>query len=159
MIAAIGTNSELGSGNELLWHLPDDFKWFVSNTKGKPIIMGRKTMESLGKPLKNRTNIVLSRSENELPEGFVKVSSLDQAFNLEDAQVPEVMIIGGAQIYEQALPFANRLIITHVDAQFPQADAYFPKINFHEWSLIFEETHSKDENHAYDFRFCIYERK
>ena len=108
IIAAIGSNNELGANNQLLWHLPIDFKWFIARTKGKPVIMGRKTMESLGKPLKNRLNIVLSRQFIEVAEGFVLVNSWDQAFDIaKQSESEEIMIIGGAQIYEQALEFAE----------------------------------------------------
>lgn len=159
IIAAIGNNLELGANNDLLWHLPVDFKWFISNTKGKPVIMGRKTMESLGKPLKNRLNIVISRSQIETIEGFHLVHSLDDAISLaSENATEELMIIGGAQIYSQLIDSCDRLIITHVHADFNNADTFFPQISNLKWKCIFSEEHFKDETHSYDFTFCIYEK-
>ncbi len=159
IIAAIGEKNELGANNDLLWHLPIDFKWFIQNTKGKPVLMGRKTMESLGKPLKNRMNIVLSRSENPLEDGFHLVHTIDEAFKLVDSsQNTELMIIGGAQIYEQTISFCDRLILTHVKAEFENADTFFPKIDMNHWNCIFTEEHKADEQHAFDYIFCIYEK-
>jgi dihydrofolate reductase len=159
IIAAIGNNLELGANNDLLWHLPVDFKWFISNTKGKPVIMGRKTMESLGKPLKNRLNIVISRNQIETNEGFHLVHSLDEGIQLASENSPEeIMIIGGAQIYNQFIDSCDKLIITHVNARFENADTFFPEINKAQWKCIFSEDHFKDDTHLYDFTFCIYEK-
>lgn len=159
IIAAIGENNELGANNELLWHLPIDFKWFIAKTKGKPVIMGRKTMESLGKPLKNRQNIVLSKQLKEVPEGFILVKNLDDALKTAEKYTnEEIMIIGGAQIYEQGIKFANKLYITHVNGVFQQADTFFPEIVMSQYNLIFEESHSMDDEHLFDYRFCIYEK-
>ena len=201
LIAAMGGANELGANNELLWHLPDDFAWFVKHTKGKPVVMGRKTMESLGRPLKNRLNIVLSRSAV-TAEGFVGAGSWDEAFalaenwlneklalaaaedsvpkseidaagnlsdavgnsagNLEEngnwiARKEEIMIIGGGEIYKQAMDFANRLYITQVDAQFPNADTHFPEIG-EAWKQVFGKSHEKDEKHSYSFEFQVFEK-
>jgi dihydrofolate reductase len=159
IIAAIGSNNELGANNQLLWHLPIDFKWFIAKTKGKPVIMGRKTMESLGKPLKNRVNIVLSRQLIEVAEGFVLVNSWDQAFEIaKQSESEEIMIIGGAQIYEQALEFANRIYLTHVDGNFENADTFFPSVNYQNYTCSFVEDHNKDDQHQFDFSFKTYER-
>jgi dihydrofolate reductase len=159
IIAAIGSNNELGADNQLLWHLPIDFKWFIQNTKGKPVIMGRKTMESLGKPLKNRLNIVLSRQLNEVAEGFVLVKSWEEAFEVaKQSETIEIMIIGGAQIYEQALAFADRIFLTHVDGEFENADTFFPQINYQNYTCSFVEDHNKDDQHQFDYSFKIYER-
>ncbi len=116
MIAAIGKNRELGAGNELLWRIPDDLKRFKALTMGHPIIMGRKTFESIGKPLPGRTNLVVSRSSLSLEDAIAQAKKLD---------TQEVFIIGGAQIYEQALPYADRLYLTVIDDT-KEADAYFP---------------------------------
>lgn len=159
IIAAIGENNELGANNDLLWHLPIDFKWFIQNTKGKPVLMGRKTMESLGKPLKNRMNIVLSRTASSLDDGFHLVHTIDEAFHLvESTQNSELMIIGGAQIYDQTLSHCDRLILTHVKAAFNNADTFFPKLDLNEWNCIFTEEHYADDQHAFDYTFCIYEK-
>jgi dihydrofolate reductase len=175
LIAAIGRNRELGAGNELLWHLPKDFSWFIKHTKNKPVIMGRKTMESLGKPLKNRLNIVLTRS-SEVMEGFVKVGKWDEAFAVANdwlqergsvefntaadgysVNANEIMIIGGGDIYRQAIERVNRMYITEVEAEFSTADTYFPVIS-DQWKQIYSESISADEKHAVDFRFIVYER-
>ncbi len=175
LIAAVGKNRELGAGNELLWHLPKDFSWFIKHTKNKPVIMGRKTMESLGKPLKNRLNIVLTRS-SEVMEGFEKVNSWEEALevaktwlqNREKLEIPnaaegysvnseEIMIIGGGEIYNQAIERVDRMYITEVDAEFPNADTYFPEIS-NSWKPVYSEAVSTDEKHAFEFRFVVFER-
>jgi dihydrofolate reductase len=157
LIAAIGKNRELGAGNALLWHLPDDFKWFVKHTKNKAVIMGRNTMDSLGKPLKNRLNIVMTRSNEPLIEGFVKASNWEEALGMAREFSEEIMIIGGAQIYNQAIEFADQLILTHVDAEFNEADVFFPVVDS-AWKEVFNEFHEKDETHAFNFNFAIYEK-
>ncbi len=159
LIAAIGQNFEIGANNDLLWHLPIDFKWFIQHTKGKPVLMGRKTMESLGKPLKNRLNLVLSRSNQDLVEGFHLVSNITEAIDkVNEEGYDELMIIGGAQIYEQTIDLCDQLILTHVNGSFPQADTFFPKVNFKDWNCIFSEKHQSDDQHAYSFEFCIYQK-
>jgi len=175
LIAAIGKKNELGAGNELMWHLPKDFSWFIRNTKHKPVIMGRKTMESLGKPLKNRLNIVLTRTGS-VADGFIASGNWDDAIataqewlthqpELENANptegfapIPnEIMVIGGGEIYQQAMDRVSRLYITSVDAEFPQADTFFPSIG-PKWKLLYSESVLADEKHAFGFRFLVYER-
>lgn len=160
MIAAIGNNLELGANNELLWHLPDDFKWFVQRTKGHPVIMGRKTMESLGKPLKNRRNIVITRQDNLAFEGFDIVNSMDRALEIaaQSEGSDEIFIIGGGEIYKQSIENADRLYITKVLADFPEATAFFPVIPDH-WNVIYYEHRDMDENHKYPFDFMILEKE
>lgn len=172
MIAAVGKNLELGAKNELLWHLPIDFKWFIRQTKFKPIIMGSNTMLSLAQPLKNRSNYVVT-SKDAVLDGFIKCNSLDEALNLASNEInmkvklntwnedvkKEIMIIGGAKIYEQCLPICNKLYLTKVYAEFPAADVFFPKYLEVEWQLIFSEKHFEDKEHQYDFEFLIYEKK
>ena len=159
IIAAIGSKNELGANNQLLWHLPIDFKWFIEKTKGKSVIMGRKTMESLGRPLKNRLNIVLSRQLNEVAEGFVLAKSWDEAFEVaKQSESNETMVIGGAQIYEQALDFADKIYLTHVNGEFENADTFFPLINYQNYACSFVDDHLKDDLHEYDYSFKIYER-
>lgn len=128
LIAAIGKNREIGEGNALLWDLPADMKHFRSRTKGKTVIMGRKTFESIGRPLPNRENIVLSRDNHFSVQGAKVICDLEKMLDVLRAKnVLEVMIIGGEMIYRLALPFATHLSITFVDAEFPNADSFFPK--------------------------------
>lgn len=157
-IAALGENRELGAGNELLWHLPDDFAWFVKHTRGHPVIMGRKTMQSLGKPLKNRLNIAISRNPDVITEGFVYAPDLEKA--LERAQqepTDEIFIIGGGEIYRQAMPLTQRLYLTEVKAAFPNADTFFPKWGDY-WKESYRENHPADEKHEFAFDFVILDR-
>jgi len=156
LIAAIGNNHELGQNNNLLWHLPDDFKWFVEKTKGKAVVMGRKTMESLGRPLKGRLNIVISRHSIDL-EGFVGVNSIEKALKEASQFSDEVMIIGGGEIYRQTIDIADKLLITRVNAEFPEADVFFPKVG-EKWEEENNVFHPKDEKHTFDFNFVTYKK-
>jgi dihydrofolate reductase len=158
LIAAAGENNELGKNNDLLWHLPNDFKRFKALTTGHYIIMGRKTFESFPKPLPNRTHVIITRSKNyQAPEGCIVVDSLESAF--ENCPNDEtIFIIGGGEIYKQSLSNANCIELTRVHATF-EADTFFPEINAKEWNLDFEEFHEKDEKHLYAFTFETYNRK
>jgi dihydrofolate reductase len=159
-IAAVGKGLELGAGNDLLWHLPDDFSWFVQHTRGKPVIMGRKTMQSLGKPLKNRLNIVITRNPECVIEGFYAVDSLEKALEYAKSQYDdEIFIIGGGEIYKQSLTLLDKLYITEVDGFFTGADTYFPEYDKTLWNEVFREHHPTDEKHNYAFDFVILERK
>ncbi len=159
MIVAFGKNREIGSKNELMWHLPDDFKWFIKHTKHKTVVMGRNTMNSIGKPLKNRRNLVLSSSDTEILAGFEHFKTLSEAINeAKELESPELMIIGGAKLYEFALHYANRLYLTKVNADFPQADTFFPLLDLKQWKLVESVFHPKDEQHVFDFEFQILER-
>jgi dihydrofolate reductase len=157
LIAAAAENNALGKDNDLLWHLPEDFKRFKQITSGHYIIMGRKTFESFPKPLPNRTHIIITRQEEYLVEGCLVVHSLEEALEIAP-QNEEVFIIGGAQIYEQALPFADKIDLTRVHIEL-DADAFFPEFNTSEWNLVFSEKHFKDEKHQYDFTFETYLKK
>lgn len=157
LIAAVGNNYELGLNNDLLWHLPDDFKWFVQQTKGKAVIMGRKTMESLGKPLKGRLNIVISR-QNINHEGFIGVSSIQEAIKEAAKFSEEIMVIGGGEIYKQTIDIADKLLITRVNSVFPRADVFFPNID-ENWRVVNDEYHPMDEKHKFDFNFITYIKK
>ncbi len=157
LIAAIGINNELGKDNKLLWDLPADMRHFRETTSGHPVIMGRKTFESIGRPLPNRRNIVLSRStENYQAPGCENVSSVEEALNLFKDSDEEIFVIGGAQIYKLFLPYANRLYITRVNSSF-DADAFFPEID-QEWKEAFRDDYAPDEAHAYPYSFVIYEK-
>jgi dihydrofolate reductase len=159
IIAAIGKNNIIGINNDLPWKLSGDLKYFAKTTTGKSVLMGRKTFDSilskLGKPLPNRKNYVLSRTENFL-EGVEIIKDL-QAFEKQKKD-EEVFIIGGASVYEQALPLVDKMYITEVECDC-QGDAFFPKFNADEWNLISEEKHSKDEKNEYNYNFKIYDRK
>lgn len=157
VIAAVAENNALGKENQLLWHLPDDFKRFKSLTSGHYIIMGRKTFESFPKPLPNRTHVIISRQANYQPEGCIVVNSLEQAMEA-CPKTEEVFIIGGGEIYRQSIAVADKLDLTKVHASF-EADTYFPGVDLSKWQLVFEEHHAKDERHDFAFTFQTYLRK
>lgn len=156
MIAAMANDRVIGSGNAMPWHLPAEMAHFRKSTSGKTVLMGRKTFESLGGALKNRRNVVLTRSEAYVPEGAEVVHSVGEAvakFCGED----ELMIIGGAEIYKQFLPFADKLLLTEVHANV-EGDAYFPAIDDAEWHAELREFRAKDEKNKYDFTIVSYVR-
>ena len=151
MIAAVAENNALGKNNELIWHLPNDFKRFKALTTNHHIIMGRKTFESLPKPLPNRTHVVITRQENYQSEGCIVVKSIEEAI----AKCPtneDSFVIGGGEIYTLAMPFADVLEITRVHHSF-EADTFFPDINKNEWQLVESEDNEKDEKHLYDYTY------
>ena len=159
LIAAMGENRVIGAGNAIPWHLPADFKHFKELTTGHPVIMGRKTFESIGRPLPGRANIVITRDESYRRDGITVVSSpeaaLSAAATAEGAD--EVFIIGGAEIYKIFLHQANRIYLTKIESEF-EGDAFFPELNAEEWSLVSHEEHSADEKNAFSFVFQTYER-
>ncbi|WP_281227753.1 dihydrofolate reductase [Flavobacterium aquiphilum] len=151
MIAAVAENNALGKNNELVWHLPNDFKRFKALTTGHHIIMGRKTFESFPKPLPNRTHVVVTRNKDYNPGGCIVVDSIEKAI----AVCPEnetTYIIGGGEIYNLGLPFADQLEITKVHHSF-DADAFFPEINSDEWKEIQTEFNPIDDKHQYAFTY------
>jgi dihydrofolate reductase len=159
LIAAASKNNALGKDNDLLWHLPDDFKRFKKITSGHKIIMGRKTFESFPKPLPNRTHIIITRDKDYVVEHdeCVVVYSIDAAIKLiENDQLS--FIIGGGEIYRQSEKFANKIELTRVHKAF-EADTFFPEIDLNDWELIEEEYHPRDEKHKYDFTYLTYIRK
>jgi dihydrofolate reductase len=162
LIAAFAQNLVVGINNSLPWHLPEDLKYFKRTTSGKAIIMGRKTYESIGRPLPNRTNIVISRNPDFSAEGVVMVASIEEAIKHAESVntingVDEVMIIGGAAIYQASLPMADRLYLTHVHANV-EGDAYFPKVDFDQWKEVAREDFNKDESNPYDYSFSVYDK-
>lgn len=157
MIAAAGENNELGKDNDLVWHLPDDFKRFKQLTTGHHIIMGRKTFETFPKPLPNRTHLVITRNENFLRDGAVVVHSLEEALTMAQND-DQPFIIGGGEIYELGLKVAHKIELTRVHGTF-EADAFFPEIPLEEWELISEEHHGTDEKHAFGFTYQTWVRK
>lgn len=157
IIAAVADNNALGKNNELLWHLPNDFKRFKSITTGHYIIMGRKTFESFPKPLPNRTHVIITRQKNYSYDGCIIVDSLQNALAT-CSKEKEVFIIGGGEIYKQSIEIADKLDITKVHNTF-KADTFFPEIDLDKWNLIASEFHPKDEKHLFDFSFQTYIRK
>tara|TARA_R110000868_G_scaffold52221_4_gene165259 strand:+ start:49839 stop:50339 length:501 start_codon:yes stop_codon:yes gene_type:complete len=158
LIAAAAENNALGKDNELLWHLPDDFKRFKSITTGHTIIMGRKTFESFPKPLPNRKHIIITRAKNYQTafENCIVVHSLEEALKLSETE-QDVYIIGGGEIYSLSLKNANKIELTRVHENF-EADTFFPEFDVTKWKLIKEDYHPKDEKHKYDFTYLTYER-
>jgi len=168
MIVATADNNIIGKDNDMPWHLPADLAYFKKVTLGKPIIMGRKTYESIGRPLPGRRNIVISRDESYLPQGkgaedVDTVTSIEQALALVDgsngdAAVAEIMVIGGGAIYAHCLPKADRLYVTKIDAAI-DGDTRFPDYNDGNWQKVSSELRKADEKNEYQLNFCIYERK
>ncbi|QOW11559.1 dihydrofolate reductase [Kaistella flava (ex Peng et al. 2021)] len=158
IVVAMGLDNEIGADNQLLWHLPKDLKHFKELTSEHPIIMGRKTYESIGKPLPNRTNIVVSRKQDWFAEGILIVGSVKEAVKFAKKIDEQVFIIGGGNIYEQTLDLTDKLEVTLVQAKL-EADTFFPKISPKIWNKIEEVCHEKDENNEFDFCFQTYERK
>ena len=159
VIAALDRNRAIGRGNALPWHLPDDLKRFKALTLGKPVLMGRKTAESLGRALPKRRNLVLTRSGRVPFDGMEAVASLDEAQALAVAYgVDELCVIGGGELYASALPLASRLHLTHVDTAVEGADAFFPAFDAADWRVVSRETHPMDERHAFAFEFVDYAR-
>ncbi|WP_264532100.1 dihydrofolate reductase [Flavobacterium sp. N502540] len=157
MIAAVAENNALGKNNDLVWHLPNDFKRFKSLTTNHHIIMGRKTFESFPKPLPNRVHVVITRQNDYQPEGCIVVDSIEKAI----AVCPEnedSYIIGGGEIYNLGLPYTDIIEVTKVHHTF-EADTFFPIINETEWQLVESEENFKDEKHLYDYTYETYIRK
>ena len=156
LIAAMDKNRLIGRENGLPWHLPADFKHFKQVTMGKPVVMGRKTFESIGKPLPGRKNIIISGSGFEAPDVII-VDSIEAAMaEVYDAE--EVMIIGGASFYQQMIANARRMYLTYVDAEC-EGDAWFPEFNLSDWEVVSEESFQADEKNNYDFKIVEYLRK
>ena len=156
IVVAIAENNAIGKNNQLLWHLSADLKHFKEITSGHTIIMGRKTYDSIGKPLPNRRNIVISRNPNLNLQGVEIVGSLNEAIAL-CTNEKEVFIIGGAEIYKQSLPIINKIYLTTVHQTF-EADAFFPALNTTEWKETDREQHQADEKNKLDYTFSTLER-
>jgi dihydrofolate reductase len=156
IIVATGKNRGIGKNNQLLWHLPEDLKYFKRSTLEKPIIMGRSTFDSVGRPLPKRRNIVITRNQNLKIEGAEVVHSLEEAIQLVENE-PEIMIVGGADIYTLALPISQRVYLTLVDAN-PDADRFFPVLPSGEWELTSETIHPADNFHFAEMKFQVWDR-
>ena len=157
IIAAVGKNNELGKDNALIWHLPDDLRHFKRLTNGHHVIMGRKTFESMPKALPTRINVVITRQLDYTTKDAVVVKDLSEALEVASAD-PQPFIIGGGQIYEQALDKVGRIELTRVHRSF-EADTYFPKLDGSVWKEVWSEFHPKDDRHPFDFTFLRYERQ
>jgi dihydrofolate reductase len=156
IIVATDKQGGIGKDNALLWHLPNDLKRFKSITSGHPIIMGRKTFDSIGKPLPNRINIIITQNKDLKIDGCVIVHTLKDA--LLACNGTDAFIIGGGSIYEQALEVADMIHLTLVDVVL-EADTHFPKINDNQWQIVHSESHIKDEKHNFDYQFIDLKRK
>ncbi|MAD96505.1 MAG: diacylglycerol kinase [Flavobacteriaceae bacterium] len=158
IIAAIGLNNALGKNNDLIWHLPSDLKRFKKTTTGFPIIMGRKTFESIGKPLPNRTNVIVTRNPSYTKDGCEVVTSLKEAIDIVSDQ-EKSFIIGGAQIYQQAIEenLVDELDITLVQEEF-EADVFFPEFDKLDWELISRQDFEKDEKNPHDYSFLKFKK-
>lgn len=186
IIVAIADNNAIGKDNDLLWHISEDLKFFKRTTLGCPVIMGRRTFESIGRPLPKRLNIVVSRSGYAAPVGVRVVASLEEAYALAESELPgsakhdnngvisapshvmsgeaeasvqRAFVIGGGQIYAQALEMADRLIVTHVHTVISEADTFFPAIDPSVWQVADRSQMQHDEESGYDFEFVEYKRK
>ena len=157
LIAAVASNGALGLNNELIWHLPADLKRFKNVTRGHHVIMGRKTFESLNKPLPNRTNIIITRNPAYQAEGCLIATSLQEAIQMAEED-PNPYILGGAEIYRQAIELAHALDLTLVHEAF-EADAFFPEIDPELWELVSREDFEADEKNPHAYSFVRYEKK
>lgn len=156
IIVAIAQNGTIGDKNSLLWHIKEDMRFFRTTTSGHPVIMGRKTFESLGsKPLPKRTNIVITRADREF-EGALTAHSLEEAIRMAGAD-EEIFIMGGAQIYREALSVVDRMYITHVERDY-EGDTSFPEIDFAQWKLVDVVRHERGEEYESPFEFRTYDR-
>lgn len=157
IIAAVSRNRVIGQGGELPWHLPADLKYFRERTRGHPVIMGRRTYESVGRPLPGRRNIVLSRSPDFRPSGVEVADSLEAALELV-READEVFLLGGEEIFRAGLEIADRLYLTEIDAEFC-GDTFFPEFDRKQWRVLESRLHPADEQNPYPMRFVVYERK
>ena len=158
-VVAAAKNNVIGKDNQLVWNLPNDMKFFKNVTWGMPVVMGRKSFESLGKALPGRKNIVLTRQEDWKAKDVIVVKSMEEAKEaVKEMDVKEMMVIGGGEIFKMVMPEAKRIYLTRVDAE-PDGDAYFPKVDPAEWELVSKKDHEADAKHAYNYSFQIWERK
>ena len=156
LIVAMAKNRAIGKNNDLLWHLPNDLKFFKKTTSGHAILMGRKTFESIGKPLPNRENIVVTRDRNYSAEGVTVVHDIEEGIKRATSDV--VFIGGGGHIYEQAMPMVSEMYVTLVDETIP-GDTFFPDIDWEEWIMEWSEFHQQDEKNPFHHAFFKYKRK
>ncbi len=157
IIVAVASNWAIGKDNDLLWHIPNDLRWFKKHTSGNPVIMGKKTWESLPfKPLPNRKNVIISDNKADCFEGCITVGSIKEAIHTMDTG-KENFIMGGGSIYKQFLPIADHLYLTQVHEEF-EGDIFFPDVNLNEWKEVFKEEHPKSDDNPLGYTFLILER-
>lgn len=157
-VAAMAENRVIGKNNQMPWHLPADLKHFKTITSGHPVLMGRKTYESIGKPLPGRTNIILTRDIQYSAPDCVIVHSLEDAVSLaNELDMDEIFVIGGAEVYRQLLPQIQRIYLTMIHHEF-DGDAHFPELKMEEWKEISRERHEGDEKNEFDYSFVLMER-
>jgi dihydrofolate reductase len=157
LVAALDRRFAIGRDNQLPWRLPDDLKRFKALTLGKPVLMGRKTAEALGRALPGRRNLVLTRSGRAPFADMEAVASLDAA--IEQADGAELMVIGGGEVYALSLPLASSLLLTHVDTEVSDADAFFPHFEIADWQVVARESHPADAKHEFAFEYVDYRRR
>ncbi|MCF6137327.1 dihydrofolate reductase [Pseudalkalibacillus berkeleyi] len=155
LLFAMGSNRVIGKDNDLPWHLPEDLKWFKKVSTGHTIIMGRKTYESIGKPLPNRKNVIVTTDQSYEAEGCVVTHSIEEALQQSG---DEKVVIGGTQIFKQVLDQTDRIYMTYIDEEF-EGDTFFPELDDSNWILKSKEKGIKDEKNPYDYYFMIYDRK
>lgn len=160
LVVAAAENNAIGKDNQLLWHLPNDLKFFKNTTWGMPVIMGRKTFESVNKPLPGRFNIVITRQTDWKADGVIVAADLKDAIaKAAETNCKEVFVIGGGEIYKQAMDIANTIYITRVHAVIEDADTFFPVIDESKWALVDNEDFESDLKHRYAYSFQKWERK
>lgn len=157
-IVAMAENRVIGKDNKMPWHLPADLKHFKGTTSGHPVLMGRKTYESIGKPLPDRTNIIMTRDTQYSAPDCVILNSIETALSMaNELDMDEIFVIGGAEIYRQLLPQIQRVYLTIVHHSF-DGDAFFPELNADEWHEVSRERHAADEKNKFDYSFVVMER-
>ncbi len=159
IIVAIAENRAIGKDNQLLWHISDDLKLFKRTTLDHVIIMGRKSYESIGRPLPRRTNVVITRKKDYQPEGVLVFSSLNAAFDYFRNKEDEVFVIGGGQIYRQSLDDAHVLHVSHVNTNVEDADTFFPRVKWDEWKEVYHESYEQTDKNDHAFDYKVYERR
>jgi dihydrofolate reductase len=158
-IVAVDENNLIGKNNQLPWHLPSDMKYFKNQTWGMTVIMGRKSLDSLGKPLQGRKNIVVTRNKDWTHEGVEVAHSINEAVDLaKQTGAKEIFILGGAEIFKEAMPVADRIYLTRIHHKF-EGDAYFPEIPTSEWNMVKSRFCDVDEKNKYPHSFQVWERK
>ena len=157
LIVAVGRRDEIGKAGKMPWHLPADLKHFKRNTLGKPVLMGRKTLEAIGRPLPERRNLVLTRDAAFKAAGCETVTSLDAAMQAV-AGVPELMVIGGGEVYRLTWEKADRVYLTRIQADVEGADTFFPKLEASQWHEVSREEHRADEKNPFDYAFLVFDR-
>jgi dihydrofolate reductase len=158
-IAALSKNRVIGANNGIPWHIPEDAKWFRQKTKGHPVLMGRKTYETMGEPLKGRTNIVITHSPTFAPPNVLVAATIEEGIALAKGTPgdEELFVMGGETIYRQTMDIVDRLYLTHIDMEV-EGDTFFPEFDESDWTVIFRETHPATEIFPHTFEFVIYER-